>query len=142
MILGSADPVIPFKGRKIDWFKRVEVYRNLNKKSGPWYSIRQGGKVVGHAKSISLYEVYFNVNGSGRKRYLKTGQRNVHAYILGYGYDRFANKFDLGSPLTGRYNPKKDGKFKVRRNSKWKSVISAMAAGLDGSGLSVWMPRA
>jgi len=72
-----------FKGRELDPLKPVEVYRCLNRK-GQVFSVRQGGLVVGHTDNIVLKDCKFKVNKSGYKRYLKEGQRNVHAFIQGY----------------------------------------------------------
>lgn len=78
--------IIPFKKRRLSHYEPVEVYRNLNK-NGIWYSVRQGGKVIGHATEISLKDVIFHVNEKGRKRVKKTGRRNVHAWVKGHVTD-------------------------------------------------------
>lgn len=134
--------VVPYKGRKVDPKLRVEVYRNLNRKSGVWYSVRQKGHVVGHTKWIYLKNCYFVVHESGRQRVLKTGKRNVHAYVLGYiqDYPRFT-KASMGISFKGKYNPREMANFNIDRNGVWEPVIAAMQAELSIHGLSVWMPR-
>ncbi len=70
-----------FKGRSIQFDKKVQVYRNLNNGS---LSIKQNGLVVGHADIIALSEVKFIVNQKGRERVLREGRKNVHAFVEGY----------------------------------------------------------
>lgn len=76
----------PFKNRKLDRTKPVEMYRCLNRK-GYIFSLRQGGKVVAHTDSIVLKDCEFIVNEAGKRRCIENQQRNVHAYIKGYVTD-------------------------------------------------------
>lgn len=77
------ESIKPYKNRKVDITKPVEVYRCLNRK-GKVYSVRQDGVVVGHTEKITLRNVEFIVNKKGQERCRKTGSRNVHAYMKGY----------------------------------------------------------
>lgn len=77
----------------------VNVYFNLNRRC---WSVRQGGLVVGHAESISLRDVTWRVQASGRERVRREGKKNVHAYASGRVTDLVV--FD-GSQLPVRYNP-------------------------------------
>lgn len=66
---------------------KVAVYWNLHKstfsiqaRSGPLY-----GRVLTHAQWIRLDgPIQFHVIEGGRQRVLKTGHKNVHAYVIGY----------------------------------------------------------
>lgn len=75
--------ITPYKGRTINFSKKVRVYRCLTRK-GCVYSIQQGGKVVAHTSDLILRDVNFKINRSGKKRAIETGIRNVHAMIDGY----------------------------------------------------------
>lgn len=64
---------------------KVDVYRNLNQKC---FSIRSReketyGKVIARAQSVAVRNVKFVVQPAGRDRVLKTGVKNVHAFIRG-----------------------------------------------------------
>lgn len=75
-----------FRGRKLDVKKPVQVYRNLQRRDGVWYSVRQGGLVVAHTRGIMLSgakDCRFVVQQAGRRRALATGRRNVHAWVRG-----------------------------------------------------------
>jgi hypothetical protein len=74
---------VPFKGRILLSDEPIIVYRNLNRK-GKVYSIKQGNWVVGHATNLVMHDCEFVVNKAGKARAIKTGQRNVHAYIKGF----------------------------------------------------------
>mgnify|MGYP001572394428 CR=1 FL=1 len=76
--------VKPFKGRKVDFCKKVHVYRNLNGTRSTRWSIRQGGLVVGHADELEIEDATFHVSRAGWLRMVKSGSRNVHAYAAGF----------------------------------------------------------
>lgn len=73
------------------------VYRNLHK-SGYTYSIKalEGeykGRVVAYSSSILIEDARLVINETGRQRVLQSGQKNVHAGIVGnviqvYGIER------------------------------------------------------
>lgn len=106
---------------------QVEVYRNLH--NGRW-SVR-GNKtklVLGHADKVLLYDVEFVVGEKGRRRVLREGRKNVHAYARGYlcnwvgdSYKnrgmpptlntRFPSLMEQISLLEVCYNPYKFGHF-------------------------------
>lgn len=81
----------PFKGREIDYSKKVYVYRCLHK-PGYVYSIKQSGKVVGHTSNLILDDVQFKIVKSGKLKAIQTGVRNVHALINGYIKDNKSDK--------------------------------------------------
>ncbi len=77
-----------FKGRTLDTEKPVQVYRNLNDRTGERvWSIRQNGLVIAHTKKIYLGGVRFVVNKAGWRRMRREGRRNVHAYATGMVID-------------------------------------------------------
>jgi hypothetical protein len=59
---------------------RAEIYWNLHKRL---YSIRQHGRVIGHAGAWWLSDVRFAVQPAGRARVLREGRKNVHAFVRG-----------------------------------------------------------
>lgn len=98
--------VYSFKGRTIDLTKKIRVFRNLNK-SGVWYSIRQNGLTVAHAKSLCVSNCKFIVNQKTRERIVATGKKEVHAFIEGdyttSGMGTTAKRNDLKAKIV--YNP-------------------------------------
>jgi hypothetical protein len=64
---------------------RVDIYWNLNEDC---YSIRSRepetrGRVVGHADEVVVEDAEFVVQPAGHAEVLRTGQKNVHAFIRG-----------------------------------------------------------
>ena len=59
---------------------RVQVYYNLHKKC---LSIRHKGKVIEHAREVTLTDARFHVQPAGRERVLREKKKNVHAYVSG-----------------------------------------------------------
>lgn len=96
--------VCSFKGRQIEVDKPVLVYRNLNKGG---YSIKQNGLVVAHAERFCLGDFVPVVYESGRQKVIKTGVKNVHAYLKGNfrtnGMGTTAARNNLN--MTVKYNP-------------------------------------
>lgn len=72
----------PFKERTLNLEKPVRVYRCLNRK-GTIFSVQQEGKVIGHTSNLSLEDVEFKINQSGKRKTISTKQRNVHAFVCG-----------------------------------------------------------
>ena len=66
---------------KIDPNRKVDVYFNLHKKT---WSVRQGGKVVGHTDQISIKNAQYIVSKKGNERVRREKKKNVHAYVRGY----------------------------------------------------------
>lgn len=69
-----------FKNRRLKRWQPVEVYRNLHHGG---YSVRQHGRVVAHADALMLKDAVFVMQPAGARRALRTGVRNVHAWIRG-----------------------------------------------------------
>ena len=61
---------------------KVEVYFNLHKHL---FSVRscRTGKVMHHAGRVHIKDPTFVVRQSGRKRVLREGKKNVHAFVRG-----------------------------------------------------------
>lgn len=131
----------PYKGRRMDPGRRVQVYRNLNRPDGPWYSIRQNGRVVAHAREVALSQCQFKVNLKGRARALRTGQKNVHAFVEGYVVHRIMSAVSCAS-APGRYLLQETPTFQAFVDGAWKPVLVAAQAHLGGRGLTVfWLKR-
>jgi len=91
------------KGRK------VKVYFNLNKKT---FSIvartgKEAGRVLFYSNLVSLEDCKFRVQQSGRRRVLKEGVKNVHAFA--YGVIKHINSWDITNKINKgqhiKYNP-------------------------------------
>lgn len=83
-----------FKDRSIDLSKKVEVYRNLNKK-GTWYSVKQNGLVVGRSRQLILRDVTFKVSEAICEKVKVTGERSVHAFAVGFYTDHMLPEENL-----------------------------------------------
>ena len=84
----------------------VDVYRNLNRGG---YSIRcvATKKVIAYASEVYLKRCSFIVQQGGRKRVLKTGHKNVHAFIRG----ELAQYLQVMPHNSAYYNPRKNEHF-------------------------------
>ena len=58
----------------------VDVYRNLTRRA---WSVRVGGRVVGHVQAIALRGVVLRASEASRIRCLRDGVRDVHAFARG-----------------------------------------------------------
>jgi hypothetical protein len=135
--------LVPYKGRTLDRKRRVEVYRNLQRRDGTWYSVRQHGKVIGHAKEIWLDNVYFVVQQAGRRRALRKKQRNVHAWVLGMPSSDARPPINMGDPFMTTYNPWRDESFvSLGSTGKFEPITCAMKAKVGNQGVLAWMKRA
>lgn len=135
-------PIYSYRGRTADLSRPVEVYRNLRgfrlPGPGPWYSIRQGGRVVGHAKAMMLQDAEFVVQEVGRQRVLRTGRKNVHAFIrgalvgsgCGTAHDR---EQSLGARIG--YNPYAGGTFFIEGAVR-HPICGAMSVKITEEGIS------
>lgn len=59
-----------------------DVYRNRARSRGCW-SVREHGRVVGHAPALALAGCRLRVLEGARLRVLRTGRREVHAWVEG-----------------------------------------------------------
>lgn len=97
---------------------RVAVYRNLRygRKAPPLYSIQHKGKVIDRRHRVLLSNAKFVVREGGRKRVLREGRKNVHAFVVGdlvdergiFGIDADSTK---DFPMKVSYNPFKSECF-------------------------------
>lgn len=101
--------------------QRVRVYFNLHNRL---FSVQHKGRVVAHVPEVSLEDVSFKVNESGRQRVLDEKRKNVHAFVEG----TFNNKPEGAEllPQGVAYNPYKYDSF-VRSHDK-SPITSAKAA--------------
>ena len=101
--------ITPYKGRVIDYTKTVMIYKNLT--NGLW-SIKQGGKVVGHANCFLLRSTEFKVYEATRQRVIAERKKYVHAYVIGYLDPKCPLDLEV-LELDKRivYNPYKSGSF-------------------------------
>jgi len=106
--------------------QQVEIYRNLNRRDGIWFSVRdrKTGLVVYRINlkdqlEMTLKNVKFHVSKAGRARVLREKRKNVHALIkaevavnptsvalkkMGYiplhiSYNPYANESFMASPV-------------------------------------------
>ncbi|SFU93483.1 hypothetical protein SAMN02799631_03246 [Methylobacterium sp. 174MFSha1.1] len=58
----------------------AEIYRHRGRRL---WSVREGGRVVGHVEAIALVDVALVASEAGRRRCLRRGQREVVAWARG-----------------------------------------------------------
>jgi len=89
---------------------KVDVYFNFHKKV---FSVRHKGKVVDYTKSIMLEGVKFVVQKAGRKRVLKEGRKNVHAFVRGVIHEPWVDGVTTTEykSTSVSYNPYRSGNF-------------------------------
>lgn len=117
---------------KIPVGTRVKVYKNLHEDC---YSIQDAktGIVIGYCSSIVLTDPTFSVGKAGREKVVRTGQKNVHAKVVGYFQSHTVSLLGQSSKVT--YNPYKYSSF-VRKDDE-STIKSAKIALLDASGIKV-----
>jgi len=106
---GSEDIVLQgHKGHK----GKVFVHRNLNKP--PYWTVKarhgeDAGLVIGYDKTVCLTNVTFVVGEKSRQRVLASGQKNVHAGVVGNINSNCTPNTNGWIPVT--YNPYKNRTF-------------------------------
>lgn len=108
-----------FRGRSIDFNKKVMIYRNLH---NGMFSVKQDGLVVAHVDSILLSRGMFKVNVAGRNRVLKEKKKNVHAFVIGH-VDSVNVDIDVSNNKAVSYNPYKFGHFYFKSDDSMVSVL-------------------
>lgn len=108
-----------YKGRVIDFDKKVMIYKNLHNGK---FSVKQGNLVVAHVDSVMMECGMFKVNEAGRKRVLIEKKKNVHAFIVGY-IDAVNVDVDVAKMRAISYNPYKFGHFYFKDDG---SMVSPM----------------
>lgn len=95
-----------------DLERPVQVYFNSRPEHRCW-SVRQRGRVVGHADFLVLRDVTWRVQPSGRERVRREGRKNVHAYASGWVTHLILLD---GTEQAVRYDPRKLETFVVGNN--------------------------
>lgn len=91
---------------------RVFVYYNLHKHCWSVKALegKDKGRVVAHLNSLVLNECTFRVQKAGQEKVRKTGQKNVHAGVVGtWTQKRTFPKYKSWRQVT--YNPHKYDTF-------------------------------
>jgi len=98
---------------------RVQVYYNLHKKC---LSIRYKGKVIEHAREVTLTDARFHVQPAGRERVLREKKKNVHAYVSGKLKESFwflqSPSYVWTAEQHVSYNPYKNKSFVDKLTNK------------------------
>lgn len=78
--------IISYRARAFRVDRPVRVYRNLRRRArvGVWYSVMQGGRVIGHSQLLFMRDATFVVSQSGRSRARREKVSNVHAFVDGW----------------------------------------------------------
>jgi hypothetical protein len=110
---------------------RVFVYRNLRKKC---FSIKalegpNKGRVIARRHFVDLTDVTFKVSEAGRQRVLRTGQKNVHAGLVGQWNDRLLPLSPVAEEKEVKYNPRESGEFRLMDNTPIKVAKCAKLFG-------------
>jgi hypothetical protein len=102
---------------------KVDVYRNLNRKC---FSIRSRekenyGRVIGHANTVAVRDASFIVQPAGREKVVRTGVKNVHAFVRGDLVTDMspesAWRSSPGSELDVSYRPAMGARFLAQNNT-------------------------
>lgn len=103
----------------------ADVYRHCRRA----WSVREGGRVVGHVEAIALVDVALVASEAGRVRCLRRGRREVVAWARG-------GVADLPRPASAerlRYRLEEPG---FRAGDKERPVTRARAAWFERDGSS------
>jgi len=133
----------------------VEIYRNLNRRDGVWFSIRsrKTGRVIQRVNltggdELLLKDVTFRVSEAGRTRVRREKRKNVHALMVGtkvtlnhltpFGNDGMYRKYRVS------YNPYRDDNFVGTRyleNGQSEKIVLYEAAfvTMDDGGVIAWI---
>lgn len=96
-------------------------------------SVKVPGERIAYASEVLLTDVTFKVHEGGRRRCLRTGVRNVHAWVVGTEQDRASGTEPLERLSAWRralYDPFKGGSFVD--SETLEPVASATAALVSG----------
>lgn len=63
------------------------------------------GLVIDHAKELELYDCEFRVREAGRRKVIREGRKNVHAFVVGTLISK-SNKSGKGAAESGYYKPR------------------------------------
>ena len=93
--------------------EKVRVYWNLHKHIWSVVSCKSG-LVIDYMKYLTLLDAYFTVWISGQKRVREEGKKNVHAFAVGYIYDKGGISIKAKPDVDWdrvKYNPYTDDYF-------------------------------
>jgi len=117
--IGKHNIITPFKGRTVDISKNVEVYRCLNR-GGRIFSVRQGGKVIGHTSQLTLIDSKFVIHKGGQEKCKVSNSRNVHAFIRGKINNKDIVDYTILEKVT--YDPYEDDTFIYHTASQFYEI--------------------
>jgi len=88
-------------------YSRVKVYRNLHKKCWSVASLQKPnyGIIVGHENTIVLKNCTFKVSEKSRQRVIKEKRKNVHAWVIGHGFEVDLDEVSIDFLKPAYYNP-------------------------------------
>lgn len=94
----------------IEFGQRVKVYRNL--RTGNFSVVDpKTGRVIDRLDSFYMMDCDFRVQPGGQKRAQDSGQRNVHAYVMGDFCGRTKIDLETYNVKEVHYNPFNDTWF-------------------------------
>ena len=106
--------------------EKVRVYWNLHKDV---WSVRscKSGLVIDHKPHMTIRDGYFSVWKSGQKRVREEGKKNVHAFAVGYIYDKGGISIKAKPNVDWdrvKYNPYTDDYFmhKGEDHDEWNEI--------------------
>lgn len=93
--------------------RKVRVYRNLTHKC---FSVKcmETNRVVAHVQEVTLGDATFPVSESQRQEVIRSGHKNVHAFVEGFVLDSYI--LERRRAIT--YNPRKKGYFYYKSNGR------------------------
>ena len=106
--------------------EKVRVYWNLHKHKWSVQSCKTG-LVKDHKQHITLQDAKFVVRKGGQERVRKEGKKNVHAFAVGYIYDKGGVSIKAKPNVDWdrvKYNPYTDDYFmhKGEDHNKWNEI--------------------
>ena len=106
--------------------EKVRVYWNLHKHKWSVQSCKTG-LVKDHKQHITLQDAKFVVRKGGQERVRKEGKKNVHAFAVGYIYDKGGVSIKAKPNVDWdrvKYNPYTDDYFmhKGKDHDKWNDI--------------------
>lgn len=119
----------------------VDVYRNLTRRA---WSVRAGGRVVGHVPAIALRGVVLRASEASRLRCLRDGARDVHAWARGVPFT------DSRPPEAVRFRYRlsepgfrlADGRLLTAAEACWfEADGSAWCLASPGANVTLWRAR-
>lgn len=105
--------------RELDWERaigqKVQIYRNLNNGTMSiqlYVPAIKDWRVAGHITNCLITNVTFSVSDAGRRRAIRDGRKNVHAFGQGILLAQFDT--DTDAPIDLAYDPFTDTSFVER----------------------------